>query len=162
MKKLFITAIAITALVACKKKDDATVTPSSPTTQQDANLIGSWAQDSSKSDGAKTSQTDTAVHSGGFIVINTILDSLYISKDALVQINTQKSRPNGITTYTNIYTSQCNWQTAGDSLFESVSVAGKTANSNHYKYTLSGKTLDLYLKCTACDGYNIHYWYHKI
>lgn len=123
---------AIIIFTSCKKEKTAQPKNEQPPIEQDAALIGTWASDSSRMD-------------GGSVSIKTG-DSLYVSSAKFKKV-----------TYIGLSKIVDNneWKTVGDSLL--LSSAGY--DGNHYKYSIAGSTLMLYLNSQVSS--DIKYYFHK-
>lgn len=134
---LFVGIIIFLCLISCTKEDEPQPTPQ-PSVEQDQNLLGSWAQDSSKMDGSQTGYS-------------TEPDSIHITPEFLKKV----SYMNYGTPYQSKTTSKDNWTTKGDSLI----LSSNGVEGNHYWYGVQGNTLKLYLKSKYSN--NVQYFYHR-
>ena len=127
-------------LYSCKKQEAASTETANTNTgssvPQDSKLLGVWAQDSSKADGAATSFPSTGSE-----------DSLFIS-------GTYKEF------YGTFYGSVVkSWQTKKDSLI--LTDQGSSKIFARFSYSITGKNLHYYLKQSSPDP-NYQFWFHKV
>lgn len=131
-------AIILLLAVSCKKEEEVKKQQQT-TTEQDANLFGAWAQDSSKMDGSVTA-------------ISTEPDSLYITAASYKKVTYW----NYGTAYESKVTSTDQWTTKGDSLF----LSQQGVEGNHYQYVVTDSTLMVYLNAQSSNN-NVKYFYHR-
>lgn len=139
MKKLLfiLSAIAIFT-ISCKKEE--TPAPDNPpvTTTQDANLMGTWAQDSAKADDGSTTYSGSMFQDTAIFTADYFSDMAYVNGNPYVGFEFDK------------------WETSGDSIF----CSDQGVALNRYKYTVAGNNLMLYLNNkTSADK---KFWYHKV
>lgn len=135
---IWVAIIILLSTVSCKKEDKAEKKQQQTTTEQDLNLLGAWAQDSSQMDGS--------------IMIPAMEpDSLIITTAMFKKI----SYWNYGTSYESKVTTTDQWETKGDSIF----LNQQGVEGNHYQYFVTDSTLMIYLN--AQSNNDVKYFFHR-